>query len=60
MIGLKERLLQFIAFHMMSVRAFEASCGFKNAPPQKAVDIVLWPFSYQKGERFGEKAKAGR
>lgn len=31
MIGLKERLLQFIAFHMMSVRAFEASCGFKNA-----------------------------
>lgn len=30
------------------------------APPQKAVDIVLWPFSYPKGERFGEKAKAGR
>lgn len=31
MIGLKERLLQFIQFRMMSVRAFESSCGFKNA-----------------------------
>ena len=31
MIGLKERLLQFIQFRMMSIRAFETSCGCKNA-----------------------------
>lgn len=31
MVGLKERLLQYIAAKSMSVRAFESSCGFTNA-----------------------------